>query len=170
MAPIILADSFFLFKLCYGTSCDCDVSGLFEDNAVTGGGQEGGARSLTVNRAYRGNSDKTAAGVVTESPEGRCTQCHAQKKFCTCNVRRSTTDMAGQKRKPKQDPTSRKPKCVQVTSTGPCPKTSVSGTSLCDLHTCAHQGCKLSKSSKAQFCKTHARIADEYLDIIGSNA
>eukprot|EP00729_Bicosta_minor_P007260 gene7260-20963_t len=125
----------------------------------------------------KSNSSSSSSSSTPHQPKPstneRCKKCSALKKFCTCDLRRNTMDMAGQKRKPKQDPTSGNTTCVQATSTGPCQKTPVPGTTLCADHTCKYQGCKSSKSSKASFCKKHAKtatITDEYLDIAGSNA
>lgn len=122
-----------------------------------------------------------AGGVNTKSSiqlqpkpgtNDRCKQCHTLEKFCTCNVRRGTGDMAVlQVGKGKGGGTSniKKSTCVQVTSNGPC-QNIVFGTRLCVEHTCQHEGCKKSKSAKAKLCPKHTKTAPfEYLEM-GGNA
>jgi hypothetical protein len=89
-----------------------------------------------------GKNSKTAA------PIQRCPKCKAKVQVCTCNVRRSTGDMAR---------VQQQAKCVQATSQGPCQQLAAGKSSRCADHTCQHSKCHGAKSSQAKHCKKHAK-------------
>jgi hypothetical protein len=154
----LLADAYFLVKLC--GCCCCNADGIFEDDVRDGRAVTANNTNVQLNHSFDAPAESDGKTALQMQPKDnnnppaaqtadleRCSTCNAKTKFCTCNIRRNTQDMA-QGRAGKI--------CTQKTSTGACTNIVAAGLARCSEHTCQHAGCTEGKSSKVEYCKFHA--------------
>lgn len=102
------------------------------------------------------SSSSNDAPQTSTAGDQRCKQCNTKIQFCTCHVRRTTSDMSTRGRNATVDKQKAQTRCIQKTSTGPCQKNSTLGSTRCVDHTCSLKGCSHAKSSRVEYCKVHA--------------